>query len=84
MTQPVAQAGDAPAVEHEVEIIVNKRPVKVQARTTGAGIKAAAGVPADDQLFRVEGNKEIEVGDHESVDVHAGERFVATPPIEPA
>jgi len=84
MTNPAAQAEHAPATAHEVEIMVNKRPVKVPARTTGSAIKTAAGVPADDQLFRVEGNKEIEVGDDEPIEVRHGERFVATPPIEPA
>jgi hypothetical protein len=68
----------------EVEIFVNKRSARVPARTTGTAIKAAAGVPNDDQLFRVEGSKEIPVGDHEQIEVHDRERFVATPPIEPA
>jgi Multiubiquitin len=67
----------------EVEIFVNKRPVRVPARTTGAAILAAAGVP-DDQLFRVEGSREIPVGADKEIEVHEGERFVATPPIEPA
>ena len=84
VTNPAAQAEPAPAAAHEVEIMVNKRPVKVPARTTGAAIKASADVPADDQLFKVEGNKEVEVGDDEPIQVHNGERFVATPPIEPA
>lgn len=84
MTHPAAQAEQVPAAAHEVEIIVNKRPVKVPAHTTGAGIKAKAGVPSDDQLFKIEGSKEIEVGNDEPIEVHHGERFVATPPIEPA
>ena len=75
---PAAQAEHAPAAVHEVEIVVNKRPVKVPARTTGAAIKASAGVPAEDQLFKVEGNKEVEIGDDEPIQVHNGERFVAT------
>jgi len=84
VTHPAAQAEHVPAAAHEVEIIVNKRPVKVPAHTTGAAIKAEAGVPSDDQLFKIEGSKEIEVGDDEPIEVHHGERFVATPPIEPA
>jgi len=84
MTHPAVEAEHAPAAAHEVEIIVNKRPVSVPARTTGAAIKAKAGLPADDQLFRIEGSREIEVGDDEPIEVHQGERFVATPPIEPA
>jgi len=84
MTHPAVQDESVPAVVHEVEIIVNKNPVKVPARTTGAVIKEKAGVPADDQLFRIEGSKEIEIGNDEPIEVHHGERFVATPPIEPA
>jgi hypothetical protein len=84
MTHPGVQTDHVLAAAHEVEIIVNKRPVKVPARTTGAAIKAKADVPADDQLFKIEGSKEIEVGDDELIEVHHGERFVATPPIEPA
>jgi hypothetical protein len=84
VTNPVSQAQDADAGVREVEILVNKRPVTVPARTTGAAIKAAAGVPADDELFRVEGHEEIKVGDDQPIEVHDGERFVATPPIEPA
>ena len=84
MTNPATQAEHVPAAAHEVEIFVNKRPVEVPARTTGAVIKDKAKVPADDQLFRVEGAKEIEVGDDEPIEVHRGEQFVATPPIEPA
>lgn len=41
-------------------------------------------MPGDDQLFKVEGNKEIQVGNDQPIEVHNGERFVATPPIEPA
>jgi hypothetical protein len=84
MTHPAVQAESAPAVAREVEIIVNKHPVKVPARTTGAVIKDKAEVPADDQLFRIEGSKEIEIGNDELIEAHHGERFVATPPIEPA
>jgi hypothetical protein len=68
----------------EVEILVNKRPVRVPSPTTGKAIKAEARVPDDDQLFRVEGDREIPVADDQVVEVHDGARFVATPPIEPA
>jgi hypothetical protein len=84
MTSPAAQTADTAAVPHEVEIFVNKRPVDVPSRTTGSEIKDKAAVPADDQLFRVQGDKEIEVGNAEQIEVCLGERFVATPPIEPA
>lgn len=84
MTNPTAQVGAGQETVREVQILVNKRPVRVAADTTGAEIKSKAGVPADDQLFRIEGNREIPVGDSQRIKVHDGERFVATPPIEPA
>jgi hypothetical protein len=84
VTNPAVHADAAPGIAHEVEILVNKKPVKVPAHTTGAAIKAKAGVPGDDQLFKVEGSKEISVANDELIEVHGGERFVATPPIEPA
>ena len=84
MTNPTIQSADARTGVRQVEIVVNKRLVRVPVRTTGAAIKAAAEVPGDDQLFRVEGAKEIPVGDNVQIEVHDGERFVATPPIEPA
>lgn len=84
MTNPATRAQDAGVAVREVEILVNKRPVLVPARTSGAAIKAAASVPADDELFRIEGHEEIKIGDTQPIEVHADERFVATPPIEPA
>jgi hypothetical protein len=84
VTSPASQAQDAGAAVREVEILVNKHPVAVPARTTGAAIKAAAGVPTDDELFKVEGHHEIKVGDDQVIETHDGERFVATPSIEPA
>lgn len=82
MAHPDVQA-EGIRVAREVEIFVNKHPVRVPARTTGAAVLAAAGVP-EDQLFRVEGTREVPVGADEEIEVHDGERFVATPPIEPA
>jgi hypothetical protein len=70
--------------DREVEIVVNNRPVQVHRRTTGSAIKSAAGVPADYQLFEIRGHEEIEIGNDEIIEVHHGERFAATPPIEPA
>jgi hypothetical protein len=84
VTSPTAQAGAGQKTVCEVEILVNKRQVQVPADTTGVEIKSKAGVPADDQLFRIEGNREIPIGDNQPIRVHHGERFVATPPIEPA
>jgi hypothetical protein len=68
----------------EVEILVNNRPVRVPRVTTGAGIKEAAKLPADYQLFEIRGHEEIPVDDHDPIEVRNGERFAATPPIEPA
>ena len=84
MTDAAAHADIAEGTEREVEILVNKRPVLVPARTTGAVIKEKAEVPADDQLFRVERDREIPVADDQVIEVRDGEQFVATPPIEPA
>lgn len=69
---------------HEVEILVNNRPVRVPKITTGAGIRDAAGVPADYQVFKIHGHEEIPVGPDERIEVHSRERFAATPSIEPA
>ncbi len=69
---------------HTVEILVNTKPVKVSSEVTGAEVKAAAKVPADFKLFRVEGQQEIPVGDHERLHVHHHEKFVASPTLDPA
>lgn len=67
-----------------VEILVNTKPVEVPSEVTGAEIKAAAEVPADFRLFRVEGHREIPVGDDELLHVHHHERFIASPTLDPA
>ena len=84
MSNPIAQAEGAADVALEVEIKVNRRPVKVPSHTTGAAIKDAAGVPADDQLFRIQGDTEVLVRSNETIEVRDGERFAATPALEPA
>ena len=53
-----------------IEILVNTKPVKVPSEVTGAEIKAAAKVPEDFRLFRVDGHQEIPVGDDELLRVH--------------
>lgn len=68
----------------EVSIQVNNKPVTVPKQTTGAGIKSRAGVPATFELFRVEGKTEHPVKDDEKVTVHEGERFVASPSLDPS
>ena len=67
-----------------VEIFVNGKPVNVLSETTGAEIKAAAKVPADFRLFRIEGQHEIPVGDDERLKVHRHEKFIASPTLDPA
>lgn len=68
----------------QVSIIVNNKPVVVTKHTTGAEIKSAAGVPATFELFRIEGKKEIPVTDDEKVTVHEGEKFTASPSLDPS
>ena len=68
----------------QVSIIVNNKPVTVTKHTTGAGIKSAAGVPTTFELFRIAGKKEIPVTDEEKVTVHEGEKFTASPSLDPS
>jgi hypothetical protein len=68
----------------EVEILVNGKPVTVPKKVTGAEIEAAAKVPPDFDLFRVHGRKEIPVADDERLTVAAGERFIASPTLDPS
>lgn len=74
----------APGHTALVSITVNNREVQVPRDTTGAAIKAAAGVPADFELFRVQGSREIKVGDGQRVRVRPGERFIASPTLDPS
>lgn len=67
-----------------VEILVNTKPVAVSSEVTGSQIKAAAQVPADFRLFRVQGHQEIPVGDDELLHVHHHEKFIASPTLDPA
>jgi hypothetical protein len=67
-----------------VEILVNTKPVLVATEVTGSEIKAAAQVPPDFRLFRVEGAQEMPVGDGELLHVHHHEKFIASPTLDPA
>lgn len=67
-----------------IEVIVNNKQVNVPKQTSGSEIKSATGVPADFHLFRIEGKKEIPVGDAERLTVHAGEKFTASPTLDPS
>lgn len=68
----------------EVSILVNNKRVEVPKHTTGAEIKSRAGVPATFQLYRVAGHTEHPVADDDKVTVHKGERFVASPSLDPS
>lgn len=64
-----------------VEIDRNKQ-VKVEFNTddvTGLQIKQKAGVPADYELARVEGNRRIAVPDDQVIEIKNGEHFIAVP-----
>lgn len=67
-----------------VEIEVNNKPVVVPKKTTGAEIKERAGVAADFQVFRIAGKTEHPVADDDEITVHAGQRFVASPTLDPS
>lgn len=67
-----------------VDITVNNTTVTVDAQTTGSAIKAAAGVDPAWDLFIIRGDHEIPVGNTEQIHVHPGERFVATPSLDPS
>jgi len=67
-----------------VEVLVNTKPVQVPSEVTGAEIKSAAHVPADFQLFRVQGHQEIPIGDDELLRVHRHQKFIASPTLDPA
>ena len=67
-----------------VEIEVNNKPVVVPKKTTGAEIKEKAGVAADFQLFRIAGKTEHPVADDDEITVHVGQRFVASPTLDPS
>ena len=68
----------------EVSITVNHKPVDVPKHTTGAEIKRRAGVSETFQLFRITGKKEHPVADDDELTVHDGERFVASPSLDPS
>jgi hypothetical protein len=71
------------AHEHEndeITIYVNNQPFKTAERElTGARIKALASIPPEYELFRVEGQQSIPVGNDERVHLHENEHFRAIP-----
>lgn len=68
----------------QVSIIVNNKSVSVAKHTTGSGIKSAAGVPATFELFQIKEKKEIPVGNDEKLTVKEGEKFTASPSLDPS
>ena len=70
--------------DKQVQVFVNNRSVTVPHKTTGRQIKSLAGVPADFKLFRVHGNHEEPIDDEERVEAHDGERFIASPTLDPS
>lgn len=66
--------------EHEFTIFVNNQPFKTTARElSGADIKALAGVPADYELFQINGNETSPVADGQKVHIHENQHFRAIP-----
>src|SRR4051794_16512580 len=82
--KPIQEGSMEAGHDHEVEITVNRQPVDVPKQTTGAEIKSRASVDASWQLFRIQGDHEIVIGDAEAVRATPNEKFIATPVLEPA
>jgi hypothetical protein len=68
----------------EVTISVNNKDVAVPKHTTGAEIKSRAKVPATFELFSVEKNEEKPVDDDKKLTVKEGDRFIASPSLDPS
>jgi hypothetical protein len=89
MGQDVQTESETDAAERGdrlVEIFVNdpSKPVLVPREVTGFAIKQAAGVDPTFDLYRVRGEHEDPVNDDETITVHKGERFIATPKLDPS
>lgn len=68
------------STRHEFTIYVNNQPFATQAHElTGAEIKALAGVPANYELFEVQGNHSSPVSDSQKVHIHNDLHFRAIP-----
>ena len=70
--------------QHQVEIQLNKKPVRIGGpQTTGLKVKEAAiaqgvAIQLDFQLAEIRGKKHVVIGDGDDVTVHNGSQFVAT------
>jgi hypothetical protein len=71
-------------VTRATEIVVNYRHVRIPRDTTGSQIVAAAGLPLDFRLFRIDGRSEIPIAPDEQIRLEPHERFVACPTLDPA
>ncbi len=66
--------------KHEFTIFVNNQSFETPAHElTGAETKALAGVPADYELFLVNGNQTSPVSDSDKIHIHNNEHFRAIP-----
>jgi hypothetical protein len=66
--------------KHEITIFVNNQPHKTtQHELNGAQIKALGGLPPEYELFKVQGQNSIPVGNDERVHLHENEHFRAIP-----
>jgi len=65
---------------HEVKIYVNNQAFETaNPNLTGSEIKTLAAIPADYELFRVEGQNSVPVGNDERLHLHENEHFRAIP-----
>jgi hypothetical protein len=65
----------------EITFFVNNEPVKTtEHELTGAAIKQLAHVPADYQLFEVQGKESVPIGNDQKVHIHEKLHFRAIPP----
>lgn len=61
-------------------IFVNNNPIETgEHELTGGAIKALANVPADYELFEVQGNHTVPVGNEQLVKIHNNQHFRAIP-----
>lgn len=66
---------------HKLTFYVNNQPFETtEHELTGAAIKALARIPADYELFEVQGSETIPVGDNQVVRIHEKLHFRAIPP----
>lgn len=66
--------------KHRIKIFVNNEPLETeQNELTGAQIKSLANIPADYELFEVQGSHTIPVGNDQKVKLHENMHFRAIP-----